>query len=256
MRMLVLGAGDAFATRDYNSAALIEGPAGFLLLDCPAPIHRVLHEATTRSGWDCTLAAIDDIVLTHLHGDHCSGLEMAGFDGLVQRMLGHRRRPPRLHTHPLAAERVWERLAPSMETDIAGARCIPGALPDVDLSLEDYFELHVLPIERPVRIAGLEIVCRYTRHTIPTIALKISDGRRTLGWSGDTIFDPALVDWLAPADLIVHEAGEAPIHTAVERLAELPAEIRGKMRINHLRDDYDRSRSTLEPLRFAEVIEI
>ncbi len=27
-----------------------------------------------------------------------------------------------------------------------------------------------------------------------------------LGFSADTAFDPTLIDWLAPADLIVHEA--------------------------------------------------
>ena len=79
MRMLVLGVGDAFTRLHFGTSALLEGPEGFVLLDCPDLVHRALHEASAKAGWDVDVMSISDILLTHLHGDHCNGLESFGF---------------------------------------------------------------------------------------------------------------------------------------------------------------------------------
>ena len=72
------------------------------------------------------------------------------------------------------------------------------------------------------------IECRRTIHGVPTTAFRIRAGGRTFGFSADTAYDPALLDWLAVSDLIVHEAtvaGHPGVHTPYEKLAELPAEL-------------------------------
>lgn len=48
MRVFILGIGDAFTRLHFGSSALIEGPHGWVLLDCPDPIHRAIHEATSE----------------------------------------------------------------------------------------------------------------------------------------------------------------------------------------------------------------
>jgi ribonuclease BN (tRNA processing enzyme) len=98
-----------------------------------------------------------------------------------------------------------------------------------------------------------------TRHPVPTTAFRITACGRVLGLSADTAFDPALIDWFASADLIVHEVTTFPsseVHTPYLNLAALPAAIRSKMRLNHYSDDFDLDASTIEPLhegRFYEV---
>ena len=79
MRFLVVGTGDAFSTERFGSSCVLEGPKGLVLLDCPDSVGHALREAGAASGWKVAATGIDDIILTHLHGDHCNGLESIGF---------------------------------------------------------------------------------------------------------------------------------------------------------------------------------
>ncbi|MEO1128748.1 MAG: MBL fold metallo-hydrolase [Planctomycetota bacterium] len=248
MRVLPLGVGDAFTTRSFGTSAIVEGPEGYLLIDCPDLIHRAILEATSAVGWTIDSSDIDDIVLTHLHGDHCNGLESFAFKRVVQRLRGEASTLPRLHTHRAAADRVWERLAPAMDAPLN-----PG---DPASTLDDYFELHRIEHGVPTTIAGLTIETRPTIHPIPTIGLRISDGTRTLGWSGDTAFDEAHLDWLSSADVIVHEANLGPAHTHIDLLNALPAQLRAKMRITHIYDEYDPASSDIPVLEPGVLIDL
>ena len=74
--------------------------------------------------------------------------------------------------------------------------------------LDDYFDLIPLRTDSPVMLGPFAIECRPTIHAVPTTAFRITVGGRTLAFSADTAFDPTLIDWLARADLIVHEASD------------------------------------------------
>lgn len=50
MHVLILGVGDAFTRTHYGSSALVRAPGGFLQIDCPDPIHRVIREAAEPNG--------------------------------------------------------------------------------------------------------------------------------------------------------------------------------------------------------------
>ncbi len=248
MRVLILGVGDAFTVKGCGTSAVLQTPSGgHLLLDCPDLIHRTLAEATAKAGWSVDALGIDDIIITHLHGDHCNGLESFGFSRLVSRMKGSNPALPRLHTHPAAARRVWERLAPAMDAPIH-----QGGRP---ARLDDYFDLRVIEPLTTAHIAGFKVECRYTIHPIPTMGLKISDGRSTLAWSGDTVYEQAHIDWLSSADLIVHEANLGPAHTQIETLNALPESVRRKMRVTHITDGFDPACTDIRVLDEGEVLE-
>ena len=72
MRAVILGVGDAFTRLHFGSSALLDGPDGFVLLDCPDLVHRAIREATARVGWRVDASAIDDIIITHLHDAICN----------------------------------------------------------------------------------------------------------------------------------------------------------------------------------------
>jgi ribonuclease BN (tRNA processing enzyme) len=245
MRVLILGASDAFTRRGFGSSALIEAPEGYVLLDCPDLPHRALHEATQVAGWRADASRIDDVLLTHLHGDHCNGLESFGFARRIACSEDPSLAVPRVFTNRGAAERLWERLAPAMEQQ---------AWFDRPARLDDFFELRPLDPGVEAKVAGLRVRCRITQHPVPTTGFLISDGSWTLGWSADTPFEAAHVDWLGQADVIVHESGGGPVHTPIAALDALPAGIRARLRLIHLPDRFDPATTDLRPLAAGEVL--
>ncbi|HSN14169.1 MAG TPA: MBL fold metallo-hydrolase [Anaeromyxobacteraceae bacterium] len=231
LSFIPLGVGDAFSARHYTSCVAIEAEGRWLLVDCPHPIRKVLREGSP-AGAPLDLASFDAVVLTHLHSDHSSGVEGLGF--YMRYVLGRR---PTLAAHPRVSARLWERLAPGMDED-------DHARPQ---GLADYFDLTHLDDARPVRIGPFEIACRRTRHHVPTYALRVTAGGRTLGISSDTPFDPSLIDWLSTSDLVVHETGDG-IHTSYEKLAALPEPLRRKLRLIHFSDEFVPANGAIEPL--------
>ena len=246
MRVLILGVGDAFTATGFGASALIEAPGGLVLLDCPDLIGRAVRQACESSGWSASLSDIDHVLLTHLHGDHCNGLESFGFRRFAERTRGEELVIPTIHTHPPAADRLWERLAPAMDAPL-----IPGGS---RATLGDFFDVNVFTPDSPASVAGLTVECRTTKHPIPCVGLKISDGERTLGWSGDTVFDQDHIDWLADSDLIVHEANRSPLHTSPQLLNGLPDELRAKMRLTHTEDGFDPKQTDIPLLREGDVL--
>lgn len=246
MKSLILGIGDAFTRRHFSTSALIHAPNGFVLIDCPDLVHRALHEATTAAGWAVRAEEIDDIIVTHLHGDHCNGLESFGFYRRLFRMRNPGSIVPRLHINAPSAARLWERLSPAMHAPMGGSR---------PSKLEDYFDVRVLDPDGTSEIAGLAVNCRMTLHPIPTTGLLLRDRHSCLGWSSDTPFDPEHIRWLSEADVIVHESNLGASHTPIEKLDRLSVAIRDKMRLIHLADDFDPKQTGLRILRQGEVVE-
>jgi ribonuclease BN (tRNA processing enzyme) len=242
LELLPLGVGDAFSALRYSSSHAVRADGRWLLVDCPHPIRKMMREASVRSGVAIDVEGVDVVVLTHLHADHVSGVEDLGF--FSHFVLGRR---ARLAAHPDVARRLWDgHLAAGMER-----LGVPGGAP-TERTFEDYFELVPLDDSRPVRIGAFQIECRRTLHHLPTTALRVRAAGRAVGFSADTTYDPTLVAWLAEADLVVHEAGFG-IHTPLERLAELPATTRARMRLAHFPDELDLSASPIEPLEEGRV---
>ena len=239
MSFIPLGVGDAFSALYYSSCLAVEAEGRWLLVDCPHPIRKMMKEAGETAGEALDVDRFDAVVLTHLHADHCSGLEgLAFFSHFV---LQHR---VTLLAHPAVTARLWEGhlsagMGQLLETPAGPA--LPG-------KLEDYFEIIPLDPGSPVQHGPFTIECRSTIHHIPTTALRIRGGGRQLGYSADTAFDPRLIQWLGEADLVVHETNYG-IHTPYEKLAALPVETREKMRLIHYPDPFAPEDSVIEALR-------
>ncbi len=236
MRVVPLGVGDAFSERWYSTSFAIEAEGALVLVDCPHPIRKMLREARESSGLDLRLERAEAVVLTHLHADHASGLE--GYGYFSHFALDRR---ARIAAHPAVIARAWDgSLAAGMERleTAEGLRA---------KRFEDYFEHVALDAAGAVQIGPFSIECRGTHHHVPTTALRIRAGGRCLGLSADTSFDRGLIDWLAEADLVVHETNLGT-HTPYEDLAALPEALRRKMRLVHFPDAFDVAGSAIECL--------
>lgn len=246
LRVLILGVGDAFSALHYSSCMALEAEGAWLLIDCPHPIRKILREASQLSGVPLTIADLSGVCVTHLHADHCSGLEGLGYFA----WFALKQRLPLL-MHPAGSARLWEgSLAAGMEQLLRRGSDEPRPM-----GLSDYFALTDLSFEQPLQLGPFAIECRPTIHHIPTTALRIRAGGRTLGYSADTAFDPELIAWLAEADLVIHETNLG-VHTPYERLAELPAELRARMRLIHFPDQFDDEPRAIACLREGQVLEV
>jgi ribonuclease BN (tRNA processing enzyme) len=76
-----------------------------------------------------------------------------------------------------------------------------------------------------------------------------------LAYSADTTFDTEHIEFLAAAPLIIHETG-AGVHTAYERLAALPEQIRTRMRLIHYSDNFSPQHSLIPCLQEGERLTI
>lgn len=247
LRFLALGVGDAFSARYYSSCLAVQAEGAWLLIDCPHPIRKILREAGAAAGISLDIGDLHAVLLTHLHADHCSGLE-----GLAYYSYFLLRKRVPLVTHVEVAARLWDgHLAGGMEWFMS----IDPTAPLERRSLHDYFDVTTMTETDATQVGPFRIECRKTLHSVPTTALRIHAAGRTLGYSCDTAYDPSLIDWLAPADRIIHETNLG-IHTPYEKLASLPANLRDKMLLIHYPDDFVLDGRVIEPLRQGSVYEV
>lgn len=241
--IVVLGVGDTFSEMHHSSALLLLCDGFRLAIDCPDTYRSVLRSAAERTGRALSVTDVDHALITHVHGDHMNGLEgLAFFKHFVEgKRLG-------LATSPEVRANIWdERLKASM-----------GILWDGqtfrEKTFDDYFVHTTLPWSDDTRIGPFRIRTRRTIHHVPTSALLVEAAGRVLGYSSDTAFDPGLIAFLEPANLIVHETNYGPGHTPYASLAALPAELRARMRLIHYSDGFDVAASNIAVLREGEIL--
>lgn len=241
----VLGAGDTFSEHHRSSALLLESAGFHLGVDCPDLYRAVLREAGERSGRSLALAQIDDILITHVHGDHMNGLEGVAF---YKHFVEGKRL--RLHTSPEVRAVIWEqRLQASMQFLWNGES-------RRELRFEDYFDYIPLRWDEPNAIGPFRISTRRTIHHVPTSALRVEVAGKRLSYSSDTAYDPELLRFLEPSDLVIHETNLGPAHTPYAQLAELPEALRARMRLIHYPDALASSPTTLRLLNEGDRLEL
>lgn len=256
MELQVLGIGDAFTSRHYNTSFLVRSQQAYLV-DAPQALFRLLAER----GLDP--AEINDVIVTHVHGDHVSGLETLM---LWKRYVQGRRL--KLYTSDAVYRDLRDKFFPSFAETFE-----PDLMQIVPTVLEDYVEHVRLETSRATRLdSELEVESRENWHPVPTLGLKFRGPRGSIGISGDTCYQPELLrglrdrgtlseeryqrlvgDWLWSSDLIYHDvARRAPSpHTLEADLLALPEETRRKIRLVHMADNF-----TEQELRLAREGEI
>jgi ribonuclease BN (tRNA processing enzyme) len=212
MRVKVLGCGDAFGSggRFNTSFHLTLADDRRVLLDFGATGMVALR----REGIDPD--SIDAVVISHLHGDHFGGLP---FLLLYLHYGAQRERPLTIAGPPGTATRLQQ----AVEVFFGGGRgdwrfplnvleMTPGGVTQVS-------GLHVEPF--PVVHGGI------TSH-----ALRLSDGKSVLAFSGDTTWTDVLLEVARDADVFIMECYEfdqtCPTHTDWRTLERHLPEITAK----------------------------
>ena len=239
----VLGIGDAFTSRHYNTSFLVRAQRLYLV-DAPQALFRLLRER------DIDPAAVDNVIITHIHGDHSSGLQtLLLWKKYVQGMV------VTLHTSRPVYEQLRDRFFPAFADAFT-----EDLLGTTTSRFEDYVNFAELRCDSATSLeTGLDVEIRENWHPIPTLGLKFRGPRRAVAISGDTCYRPLLLrqlldggkisadcferlagDWLWDADVIYHEVSrdEPTLHTLERDLLALPEGIRRKIRLVHVADDF------------------
>lgn len=154
---------------------------------------------------------LDDIIVTHFHPDHVSGVPIL----LMELWLLGRRAPVRVH----GLEHAISRLQVMMDL------YEPWHWPE-------FFEIqyHTLPDVAGMLVledAGLRVWSAPVKHLLPTVGLRFDflvEGK-TAAYSCDTEPAPAVVALARGADWLIHEAaGETLGHSTAEQAGAIAAE--------------------------------
>jgi ribonuclease BN (tRNA processing enzyme) len=186
MRLTVIGSGDAFGSGGrFNTCFLIEAQNKKLLLDFGASSLVALKAQQVDPN------SIDGIILSHLHGDHFGGLPFLLLDA---QFLARRERPLASCGPP----GTRERLNAAMEVFFPNSS-----------KTKWRFQLSVGEItpDVPDEFLGLAVVTTEVVHFsgAPSTAVRLSDGRKTLVYSGDTQWTDTLLKIAQNADLFICE---------------------------------------------------
>ncbi len=228
--LTVLGTGDAFASGGHpHSCYLLEAPAEngsecrSVLIDCGPTAVPMLH------GMDHDLAKIDLVLITHLHGDHTAGI---GFLYLNYQFHVKRDRPL-IVAGPPGTEEACETLFRACYRET------------VDL-MDRRFEVRYieLPEGGETELSGLRILARKVTHMREGIpyGYRIAWRGKTLGMSGDTEWDEALVELAGETDIFIMECFGAGknmrFHTSVEDLKQHAPRLRTRrLLLTHMGED-------------------
>jgi len=189
MRLTVIGSGDAFGSGGrFNTCFHLAAGERRVLIDCGATTHTALRVRNIDSN------TIDAVILSHLHGDHFGGIPFLMIDG---QYLSRRERPLLFAGPPGTTECINA----ALEVFFAGSSKTKYRFP---------WSVIEIPVGVPTDVLGLNVVSAEVIHFsgAPSTALRISDGKKTVAYSGDTQWTEALLPIAAGADLFIVECYE------------------------------------------------
>jgi len=186
VRILFLGAGDAFSAGGRHQAGyLVTGSGTSILLDCGATTLASLKREGVPAG------CIDTILISHLHGDHFSGLP---FLFLEYTYVEPRRRPLRIAGPPGTGDRVHE-LFRAMYRD-AGSRPLPFEVDFIELRPDTQTHTGLALID-PFRVPH--------QQTELSLGLAVTLNGCRIVYSGDTGWTEDLISRSEGANLFICE---------------------------------------------------
>ena len=182
-----LGSGDAFGSGGRFQACIhVRGPSTSVLLDCGA------SSVIAMKRFGVAPNDIEAILISHVHGDHFGGIPFFILDA---QFLSKREKPLLIAGPPGIEERV---------------RAAQEALFANSSTTVQKFEIRFAEWQDrvPASVAGVRVTPYEVVHGsgAPPFALRLEAEGRTVAYSGDTEWTPALADVSRDADLFICEA--------------------------------------------------
>jgi len=215
-KVIILGSSNAVPTKDHeNTHLVIVGEERMILVDCVSnPIVRL-----EQAGVDFN--ELTDIVITHFHPDHVSGVPLL----LMDMWLMGRTKPINIYGLHYTMDRLENLMGFYSWSEWPNFFSVGFyRLPEVELA-------HVLDC------TDFKVQSSPVHHMIPTIGIRVECKKQAtiLAYSCDTEPCEQTVRLAAGADILIHEAGGASFgHSSAEQAGEIAtkAEV-GKLYLIH-----------------------
>ncbi len=195
-RLVFLGSASASADQYHENASLAIISSGHtILVDCVGSPLPVLNRAQIN------LDSITDIILTHFHPDHVSGIPLL----LLGMWLSGREKPISIFGLDYTNTRMKTLM------DMYGWKNWPNFYPIIykNISNEKY--------QAVLNYPDIRIIASPVKHTIPTIGIRVEliAEKNSFAYSSDTQPDDAVIELGSQVDILIHEAtGEGIGHSS------------------------------------------
>ncbi len=178
------------STNPTSSLLVLNGRK--VIIDCGLGVTRGLVDQ------GMALKEIDLIFVTHLHSDHY--LELGP---LLHTAWTAGLKTPVTVIGPEGLEEYWLNFLLAMKADI-DLRIEDEGRPDI----RRLISFRVLDDGEVLKDQGLKVLAMRNEHPplVDTFALRLSNGKHDVVFSGDTAYLPGLADFAKDADLLIHEA--------------------------------------------------
>lgn len=240
MQIRPIGIGGAFTEEDFHTNFLLEDGTHKLLIDCGSDVRHAL-----RNIKDVNIYDIDSVYVSHLHGDHCGGLEWLGFRTYFDPSAPK----VKLHVSEVLADDLWSKVLSG------GMASIQGKVTNID----DFFDVNRVKLNKGFEFAGANIKLVQTCHfmngyyIVPSFGLLIEYNGYKAFITTDTQFAPEQIfDFYEEADVIIQDcetlftapsnspscdAIKSRVHAHYNDLKTLPDNIKAKMCLCHYGDN-------------------
>jgi len=218
-----LGSGDSFGSGGrLQTCIMVEGARQRFLLDCGASALIAMRAQGVEPN------AIDAVLLTHFHGDHCAGVPFL----LMDAMLGSKRSRPIVIAGPAGTA---ERMETLQEVLFPGSHLMK---PKFDV---EFIEMTLREMNNVLDLRVTPYPALHTPETVPTI-LRVEVDDKVVTYTGDTDWTSELVAAADGADLLISECyyhqKRIKMHMNYATLREHRRELRAKgIVLTHMSED-------------------
>jgi glyoxylase-like metal-dependent hydrolase (beta-lactamase superfamily II) len=234
MKITFLGTGSAFNHANKNNAAILEFNDTNLLVDCGHTVPTAIDSAI-ENGLNIKLENINNIFITHMHGDHIYGLEEIAFKNRF--LYNNRKINLFIPREIYSLFKVYFESTTKYSSDSEGK--------PITLTLEDYF--NVKQVSGWFKINGEMFVVEKTDHIPGASAFRLI-GEKFI-YTGDT----QLIDWdqldINGIEYIFHDTQLSKygndVHATLPDILNLPEEIRSKIYCMHYGNDIETHRTEI-----------
>ncbi len=203
VQVIILGSASAVPTEESeNTHFLVQASNRVVLVDCPgSPVVRL-----EKAGIDPQ--SLTDIILTHFHPDHVSGLASL----LMSLWLLGRKQPVNIYGLAVTVERARQMM------DLFDWQDWPG------FYSVNFFSIPSEALAPVIDTPGLRVYASPVQHLIPTMGLRMefSSPSKSFAYSCDTEPSPAVERLAHGVDVLLHEAtGDSKGHTSPKQAGEV-----------------------------------
>lgn len=234
MKFQFLGVGSGLSFKLGNTNAVINDT---ILIDCGGSAPGSFMEIGD-------LGAVTDIIITHLHGDHCHGLEILGFMNYFVY-----KKKTRLWVTKTMENELWNEVLKGTMKTIQAEKDKP-----LIVNLADFFTV-CDPEERDfdIKIGDVDINYIKSDH-VPgkeSYSLSINEnGQSDILYTSDV--NKPITDFVPDADkyrIIFHDCQlyqtDSDVHASIQTLRNLPTSLREKMILVHYGEGIEREDTSM-----------